>query len=167
MWILKSICKNRNEIWSHKLYLNRKTNDIQNMLENIIFWLLSSFTVEQSVMKQDHYMTHFLSCGNSVFWWMRFRSRTFSVDLVLPDMFFRSLFIAPSPKYYSILETLTDMRNGKVRLTVCVYLAFGPENPPPLTPLSVTPPPPPPSNWFEKKPSVLFCLDLDWHSICK
>ncbi len=36
------------------------------------------------------YMTHFLSCANSIFWWMRFRSRTLSVDLVLPDMFFRS-----------------------------------------------------------------------------
>jgi hypothetical protein len=57
-------------------------------------------------MKQDHYFrTHLLKYTNSVFKTQAFQdpplcNRTLSVDIVLPVMFFRRLFIAPGPKYY-------------------------------------------------------------------
>jgi hypothetical protein len=57
----------QNEFGFYELSLHEKTNIIQNMAKNITM-LIAFIFYHRALVKQDHYMTHLLSCSNAVLW---------------------------------------------------------------------------------------------------
>ncbi len=76
---------------SDKLSLHRKTNIVQIMTETVHFYYF--YLLSSEVLKQDHYMTHYLSNTNAVLWYSRCKIRRY----------------VAAPMYSCIMQALVSM----------------------------------------------------------